>query len=161
MFHHLSSPSKFLYEAQRVIVQSGAIILIEPSTSVMARIIYPNLFATEDYSLKFGSQSVLSEEWYSAKPNQALSYAAFKLERDRFANQFSGFGVPKLFHLPSGIRYLLSGGLNFRPLLGPRTMKLIQSIEKTTIGSAILRQLSLHWMIVIRRRANQSMATSK
>jgi hypothetical protein len=75
--------------------------------------------------------------------NQALSYIVFVRERDRLARQFPGFELVEMEPITNFVRYIVSGGVNFRQLL--------KGLE--AVLSPLRCALALHQLIVVRKRS--------
>ena len=94
--------------------------MIDPYFGLLSRILYKRLFSSEAYDCN-------APDWHycaghdkkSARPNQALSYLVFFRDRARFNTLFPRLEIVHLRILPNYIRYLLSGGLNFRQVHPP------------------------------------------
>lgn len=146
-FHHLELPMQFLEECIRVLKPGGAVLLIEPSYSLLARIIYPALFSSEGYAPDISGDDVSYND--PRYPNQALSFLYFKKYRADVCKRFPEISQIEIFPLSSGIRYLLSGGLNFRPLVPNSILKLLRLWDQSSLGRNIFGRISLHWIIVV------------
>jgi hypothetical protein len=82
--------------------------------------------------------------------NQALSYIVFDRDRARFEQELPNLELVEMFPLGNYLRYLLSGGLNFRQLVPSFTEPVLRVIESALVPAR--RVLALHHMIVLRRR---------
>jgi SAM-dependent methyltransferase len=147
VFHHLESPMRFLDNCLRILKPGGSVLLVEPSSSWLARLVFPFLFASESYKTKVSEQELPHND--VSYPNQALSYLYFVKNRSLVFSQFSQISEIEITSLSSGLRYLLSGGLNFRPLVPKHILRLIRLLDQSRMGRRIFRRLSLHWIIVI------------
>lgn len=149
VFHHFPDPSQFLSELSRTLVAGGGAILIEPASGVVASWLYPRLFASEGYDKKAaGWQTETGGPMSGA--NQALSHLVFDRDITRFSSEFPELEVVHRDVLPNYLRYLASGGLNFRPLLPGFMSPLLRSLE--WVVSPLRAQLGLHRVIVLRKR---------
>ncbi len=149
-FHHLSDPLKFLVEAERVVAPGGGVILIEPYYGPLASVVFPRLFASEDFDKTMpGWTSAATGPMHGA--NQALSYIVFNRDRARFEREVPRLELVETFPLGNYIRYLLSGGLNFRQLVPTSTQPALRALESALRPAR--RTLALHHVIVLRRRA--------
>lgn len=149
-FHHLPDPESFFRECTRVLVLGGGAILIEPYHGPVASFLYRRLFATEGFDKRY-------PDWKTPQSgpmngaNQALSYIVFTRDRVRFESLFPALRV--VHHAPLGnyVRYLLSGGLNFKQLVPDASSGLLKRVER---GLAPLHpMLALHQVIVLRKVA--------
>ncbi len=149
VFHHLAEPRRFLHELERVLVPGGGAVLLEPYYGPVASFVYKRLFTGEDFD-----KSV--EEWETpmAGPmhgaNQALSYVVFVRDRARFGSQFPALEIVHCSTLPNYLRYVVSGGLNFRQLLPDVAITPLRTLE--WILRPLRPLLALHQLIVLRKK---------
>jgi SAM-dependent methyltransferase len=151
-FHHLPQPRKFFAELDRVLVPGGGAILIEPYYGAFARLLYKYVHTQEGFDLT-------QKAWESDQPirqvmsgaNQALSQLVFVRDRTQFESEIPTLEIVHQATLSNYVRYLLSGGVNFKQLIpnlleGPVKMLewLMRPIEPLT---------ALHYVIVIRKRS--------
>jgi Methyltransferase domain len=149
-FHHFPDPGRFLGEAERVLAPGGGVVLIEPYYGPAASLLYERLFATESFDKDMpGWQSAAAGSMRGA--NQALSYIVFVRDRAIFDRDFPGLELVQSHPLDNWVRYLLSGGLNFRQLVPRRSIPVLKAIERALHPAG--RVLALHHVIVLRRRA--------
>jgi SAM-dependent methyltransferase len=147
-FHHFPKPHKFFSELERVVTPGGGAVIIEPFYGPFASIIYRYLFAQESFD-KYASKWETPAENSMTNANQALSYIVFIRDKNVLHRLFPNLRVAYQKPLCNYLRYLLSGGLNFRmlvPNLFNNPLKLIESIL-----APIAKFLSLHHIIVIKR----------
>lgn len=150
VFHHFPDPERFFAELQRTLVPGGGAILVEPHNGPLASLLYPRLFASEGYD-----KSAPGWETATGGPmsgaNQALSHLVFDRDIARFQERFPGLEVAHRDVADNYLRYLLSGGLNFRALLPAFLEPAVTALER------LLRPLrglaGLHRIIVLRRTA--------
>jgi SAM-dependent methyltransferase len=148
-FHHFRNPHQFLLEAERVVVPGGGVVLIEPYFGPVACLVYKRLFASERFDkAMLGWQTNATGPMWGA--NQALSYVVFKRDRSVFVREFPRLELVEMFPLTNYLRYLLSGGLNFRQLVPTSSERSIRTVE--TLLRPARRLLALHHVIVLRRR---------
>lgn len=149
-FHHFPDPSSFFSEAQRVVAPGGGVLLIEPYYGPLASVVFRELFTSEDFDKTMqGWSSDASGPMHGA--NQALSYIVFERDRERFEREFRQLELVRTFPLGNYVRYLLSGGLNFRQLVPDAAAPALKALEWTLRPAR--RLLALHYVIVLRRRA--------
>ena len=147
-FHHFPDPARFLSEAERVIAPGGGVVLIEPYYGPVASWMYKRLFASEDFDKNMsGWQTDATGPMTGA--NQALSYIVFERDRAEFERRFPRLELVEAFPLGNYLRYLLSGGLNFRPLVPNRVAPVLKRIEGWL--GPLRSTLALHHVIVLRR----------
>jgi SAM-dependent methyltransferase len=149
VFHHFPDPARFFAELERTLVPGGGAILIEPHDGLLASLLYPRLFASEGYDKDApGWTTPVGGPMSGA--NQALSHVVFDRDRARFAAQFPHLEIVHEDVAGNWLRYLLSGGLNFRPLVPAVLAPMVEAFEW------LLRPLrgvfGLHRILVLRRR---------
>jgi SAM-dependent methyltransferase len=135
-FHHLPQPERFLRELARVLRPGGGAILLEPWHGPLASFVYPRLFASEGFDKRFPSWETPQHGPMNGA-NQALSFLVFVRDRERFEKSHPGLAIAAIEPLTNYVRYLASGGLNFRQLL----------------AAPLARWLALHHVIVLKRTA--------
>jgi hypothetical protein len=153
VFHHFPQPSRFFAELERTLVAGGGAILIEPASGPFAAWLYPRLFATEGYDKQAASWET-SVGGPMSGANQALSYLVFDRDLVRFQAEHPTLEVVHRDVLGNWLRYLLSGGLNFRPLFPSAGVGLLKLFERML--TPLRRVLGLHRVIVLRKRATPS-----
>jgi len=147
-FHHFPSPDRFFKELERTLVPGGGCVLIEPYFGPVAAKMYKSLFDTETFDPNQKDWESDSSVMYGA--NQALSYIVFVRDRKLFEEHYPDLEIVKIKPLPNYLRYLLSGGLNFRSLVPGFMSPVIQFME--WLISPLNRVLALHYSIVIRKK---------
>lgn len=149
-FHHFPDPDRFLHEVDRVLAPGGGAILLEPYYGPLATFLYKRLFCTEGFN-----KAALSWETPVAGPmngaNQALSYIVFIRDRDQFEMKHPSLKIVHQQLVGNHLKYLLSGGLNFRQLLPDSLTWFVGVLEK--LLSPFNRWIALHHIIVIRKSA--------
>ena len=127
-FHHLPDPLRFLTEAERVVAPGGGVVLIEPYYGPVASVVFKRLFASEEFDKAMpGWTSQASGPMQGA--NQALSYIVFVRDRALFERELPSLELTETFPLTNYVRYLLSGGLNFRQLVPSFTEPALRALE--------------------------------
>lgn len=144
-FHHFPEPSKFFNELERVLASGGVAILIEPYYGLVASFLFKHLFSAEDFN-KNGEWNIAEND----KPNQALSYIIFERDRKIFKKNFNELEIVYQRPLTNYLRYLLSGGLNFKTLVPRRAEGPIKLLEFCL--TPMLKIFALHHIIVLRRK---------
>lgn len=147
-FHHFPEPRKFFNELERTLKNGGGCILIEPYYGPVASKIYKNLFDTETFDPN--QEQWESESSYMLGANQALSYIVFIRDKAKFESEFRNLEIVTNKVMNNYLRYLISGGLNFRSLLPSFMSPVIKFIE--FILQPINEKLALHYAIIIRKK---------
>jgi SAM-dependent methyltransferase len=148
-FHHFSDPEIFFNELLRVIKTGGGCILCDPYYGWFSNLFYKSLHDTEYFDKKMeGWKSNVSGPMKGA--NQALSYIVFKRDLKIFTEKYPELEV--VFHKPlnNHIRYIVAGGLNFKPLLPYGLRFLVKFSEIILYPFRFL--FSLHQIIVIKKK---------
>jgi SAM-dependent methyltransferase len=149
-FHHFPDPARFLTEVQRVVAPGGGVVLIEPYYGPVASVVFKRLFASEEFDKHMAWwRSDASGPMQGA--NQALSYIVFRRDRARFESELPELEITQSFPLGNYLRYLLSGGLNFRQLVPSASEGALRALERLLRPAR--RLLALHHVVVLRRRA--------
>jgi SAM-dependent methyltransferase len=126
VFHHIADVEKFLKEAERCLKKDGQIIMIEPASTLLGKLIYRYLHH-EAYNSKakwaFESNGPLSSA------NTALPWIVFYRDEKQFKKKFTTIKVIKITpHTP--IKYLFSGGFSYPQLLPNYFESIIDLLEK-------------------------------
>jgi SAM-dependent methyltransferase len=148
-FHHLPDPASFLAEITRVLHAGGGCVLVEPYHGPLARAFYRRVFAQEHFDPHQAEWSSTMTAMRGA--NQALSYIVFVRDRGRLSALFPQLEIVQAEPIGNYLRYLLSGGLNYRALFPSALQSIVAGGE--LLLRPLLRVLALHHVIVIRRRA--------
>jgi SAM-dependent methyltransferase len=149
-FHHLPRPDDFFSELRRSLAPGGGCVLIEPYYGPVARRLYKNLFASEDFDPE-------QKEWNARAralgpmrgANQALSYVVFARDRKIFERRYPDLEIVAERPLDSYLRYLASGGLNFRPLAPAAAAPLLKLCERAL--KPLNHIFALHHVIALRK----------
>jgi SAM-dependent methyltransferase len=147
-FHHFPDPELFFEELRRVLVPNGGAILLEPYYGWFASFLYPRLFSSEGYDKAFPSWKT-PQDGPMRGANQALSYVVFVRDRGLFESRFPELQIVHQYLMPNYLKYLLSGGLNFRQLWPDAGIPLLRVFQWLLIPLG--RILSLHHIIVIKK----------
>ena len=154
VFHHITNIDGALSEMERVIEPNGLIVLVEPNHNWFSRIIYPKLFDIEGYDCDGISGKQLRSKNNEEVPNQAMSFIVFEREVNQFKSKFPNLEIVLTKPLPSGIRYIGTGGLNFKQLLPSAALRILRKLECTSKINWLLNWFSIHWIIVIQVKPN-------
>jgi SAM-dependent methyltransferase len=148
-FHHFPNPDLFFNELKRTLVKGGGCVLIDPYYGPMASFLYKRLFATEDFNKN-------QKEWkntsmnFMKDANQALSYIVFVRDRKIWEKKHPDLEIVKMKVMPNYLKYLLSGGLNFKSLWPTPLFFILSFIE--ILLWPLHSLLGLHHAIVIRKK---------
>lgn len=148
-FHHFPHPDLFFAELNRTLMPGGGAILIEPFYGPLSRFLYKRLFKSEGFDQNYKSWETPSTGPMNGA-NQALSYIVFIRDRDEFLRKNPNLEIVHMETCNNYIRYLTSGGLNFRQLLPDIFMPALKSLEKMLYPVRYF--LALHHIIVIRKK---------
>lgn len=147
-FHHFPHPNRFFEELDRVLAPGGGAILLEPYYGPFASFLYKRLFRTEG----FDKEEPLWETPVIGPmngANQALSYIVFVRDRAEFERKHPTLRVVHQVRVGNYLKYLLSGGLNFRQLCPDAMSPLIGFFQWCL--SPLNRWFSLHHIVIIRK----------
>ena len=97
-------------------MRGGGIIMIEPYYGPLARFLFKRLHSSEGYETNVPTWESEANMGAMSNANQALSYVVFAKDREIFEQEFPELEL--LVDRPhTHLRYLLSGGVNFRQLV--------------------------------------------
>jgi SAM-dependent methyltransferase len=149
-FHHFPNPNLFFNELERVLNPGGGCVLIDPYYGFVASRFYKRIFDTETFD-KTQKEWVNKDLGYMMGANQALSYIVFMRDKKKLEELHPNLEIVLQRPLNNYMRYLLSGGLNFREILPSFFTPLIKLGEY--ILTPFRRILGLHHIIVIRKKS--------
>ncbi len=149
-FHHFPHPDQFFNELDRVLVPGGGAILLEPYYGPFASFLYKRLFRSEGFDKHYPSWETPATGPMNGA-NQALSYIVFVRDRADYERKHPSLKIAHQQLVENHLRYLLSGGLNFRQLLPDSCTGFVKFLEK--LLSPLNRWIALHHIIVIRKEA--------
>jgi SAM-dependent methyltransferase len=150
VFHHIPNPREFFKELGRVLKPGGGCILIEPFYGPVARHFFNALHASEHYNHKQSAWEAKESMGVMSNANQALSYIVFERDRDIFLKEFPEFEIVVSRPLQNYLRYLCSGGINFRQLLPDFCTPILRTLE--FFLWPLCRVTALHHVIAIRKK---------
>lgn len=149
-FHHFPDPDQFFRELGRVLQPGGGAVLIEPYHGPFASFLYKRLFKTEGFD-KCVAEWTFEAHGPMNGANQALSYLVFVRDLRLFRQKHPGLEVVAMRPLGNYVKYLLSGGLNFRQLVPDGAMPAVNALEQLLLP--LRRMFALHHVIVIRKKS--------
>lgn len=149
-FHHFPEPARFFDEVMRVVKPGGGFILVEPYHGPIASFLFKRMFRTEGFDKDMPGWNVPMEGPMNGA-NQALSYIVFDRDRKLFTDTYPLLEIVYQSPLSNYLRYLISGGLNFRQLAPDLLIPALKGIER--LLHPLQRQLALHHAIAVRRNA--------
>lgn len=146
VFHHFPNPELTISELQRVLTPGGVIIFIEPANTFLGKKLFPIIHKSEYYDPTAGWENKARGAMENA--NQALSYIYFNRDRSIFMKKFPNLEILEdSLLLPFGLRYISSGGLNFRQLLPDFLFgNILKFLDRKFDFFAV------HWAVVLRKK---------
>lgn len=147
-FHHFPHPDLFFSELERTLIPGGGAIILEPYYGPAASFIYKRLFNTEGFDKTFPSwETPVAGPMNGA--NQALSYIVFVRDRVEFERKHPSLKIVRELRVGNYLKYLISGGLNFRQLLPDSMTSLVNAVA--VLLRPLDRWLALHHIIVLKK----------
>jgi SAM-dependent methyltransferase len=148
-FHHFPHPDRFFTELNRVLIPGGGAILLEPYYGPFATFLYKRLFRTEGFDKAYPSwETPVAGPMNGA--NQALSYIVFVRDRELYERKYPSLKIVHQATVGNYLKYLLSGGLNFRQILPDSSAGLVGLLER--LLSPLNGWIALHHVVVIRKK---------
>lgn len=152
VFHHLPEPEKFFAELGRVLVPGGGCVLIEPHGGPASAALHKRLHKDEFFDAQ-------APDWVNAEirgplsgANQALSHIVFSRDIARFERDHGQYlSLVHREYCANSLRYLFSGGLNFRQLLPNALSPVLKGVEAA--ASPLAHYWSFHHALVLQRKA--------
>ena len=147
-FHHFPHSDMFFEELDKVLAPGGGLILVEPYYGSFASVLYKRLFSTEGFDKSYPSwETPVSGPMNGA--NQALSYIVFKRDRADFDRMYPNLKIIHQECVNNYLKYLLSGGLNFKQLCPDFLSSIIGFVQWCLMSFNHL--FLLHHVIIIRK----------
>jgi SAM-dependent methyltransferase len=151
VFHHLPDPERFFSELCRVLRPGGGCILIEPHGGLGSALLHRHLHSDERFLPDAQSWQTTDIGGPLSGANQALAYIVFDRDIARFKRLYGEhLEIVYRGYSLNALRYLLSGGLNFRQLLPSVFEPILRVLE--SVSRPLARYWSFHQIIVIRKR---------
>jgi len=158
VFHHLPYPRRFFSELERTLVGGGICVLIEPHKGALSQFIHRRVHKDEFFDLGQLEWDQPAATGALSNANQALSDIVLGRDKGVFSQEFgNSLSVIHAGYVPNHLRFLASGGLNYRQMLPNWTMSILVSIEKSFVR--FHKHLSLHQVWIIRKRAIEDSRT--
>jgi len=150
VFHHIAFPTKFFDELIRVLKKNGGCILIEPHNGFFSRLLHKNLHNDEYFDTKKTQWDNNKSFGPLANANQALAHNIFVRDISIFKEKYGGSLeiIHEQYEL-NGLRYLFSGGLNFKQLLPSFSDYFLRMLE--ILFSPLAKFWTPYKMIVIKK----------
>lgn len=146
VLHHVPDVEDFFREADRVLCVNGICAIVEPCNTPFARFFYRHFhhepFLPDAHTWQFEQSDAMMDS------NQALSWIIFERDAERFRKLFPSLTVERKIFLPT-LGYLLSGGVNYRPLVPSALSSIVAGMERRL--SALDPWFSLAWYILLRK----------
>lgn len=152
LFHHLPDPEKFFHELSRTLAPGGGCVLIEPHFGPVSGFIHSWLHKDEHFDKQAKCWQTEGISGPLSGANQALAYLVFHRDKQLFQEKFGAeLEILESTPLSNGIRYLASGGVNFRQLVPDFLEPILKATE--CLLSPFANTYALHNLIVIRRKS--------
>lgn len=148
VFHHFNDPERFFDELMRVLKPGGGVIMLEPYHGPLAGFIYRNYIPGETFD-KHQPEWTSSHDGPMIGANQALSYIVFKRDKAKFNELYPDLEIVFTGIQNNYLRYILSGGLNFRKLVPDALDPLLRFFE--TLLKPLNSFFGIHYVIVLKR----------
>jgi SAM-dependent methyltransferase len=146
VFHHIPDVNIFFQEANRVLVPSGVISMIEVAHTPFARFFFKNFhhepYADGCWEWSFAQNDPMMDS------NQALSWMVFVRDRAKFEQRHPGLKL-EAFSLLPWFGYLASGGVTMRYLIPGFLDGCFAGME--SLLKPVAPIFSLHWHICLRK----------
>jgi SAM-dependent methyltransferase len=144
-FHHLRDPHRFLAEVERCLRPAGRLVMVEPANTAWGRLVRKS-FHHEPFDERAGWGG--AGNGTRAAANLALPWIVFVRDRARFEQAFPRLALVRYEpHTP--FRFLLSGGITYRSLVGQGLIPLVKLLERALFP--LNRILGMHVTIEIQK----------
>lgn len=151
VFHHLPDPDRFFEELCRVLHPGGGCILIEPHGGSASAFLHRHMHVDEHFDLTAPMWQTPSIRGPMLGANQALADIVFTRDINTFKRKYGDhLEIAYRDYCLNGLRYLFSGGLNFRQILPSASEPILKKLE--LLGKPLARHWSLHQILVLRKR---------
>jgi SAM-dependent methyltransferase len=150
VFHHLPEPQLFFSELKRVLSPGGGCILIEPHGGPASAALHRRLHKDEYFDADAIEWSNTNIRGPLSGANQALSSIVFDRDLAKFEREHGqDLHLVHREYCTNSLRYLVSGGLNFRQLLPNASAGALRGVEMCL--SPLARFWTFHHALVLRR----------
>jgi len=150
VFHHISFPTKFFEELDRVLVIGGGCILIEPHMGFFSKLLCKSVHDDEYFDEHEKNWDSTQRNRPMENANQALAHNIFVRDKLLFEEKYGHkLKVIDKRYIINGLRFICSGGLGFKQILPSFTLIFLRAIE--VILSPIPKFWSPFRMIVIKK----------
>ena len=150
VFHHISFPTKFFEELDRVLVVGGGCILIEPHLGFLSKLLFKNIHEEEYFDEHEKNWDSAQKNGPMNNANQALAHNIF--ERDKLLFEIKYGHKLKVIdkrYVLNGFRFICSGGLGFKQILPSFTIIFLKAMEQ--IFSPVAQFWTPFQMITIKK----------
>jgi SAM-dependent methyltransferase len=145
VFHHIPDVSRFLREAERVLVPGGVVGMIDVAATPFARFFFSN-FHPEPF--KPALDWTFDQKDSMMDSNQALTWIVFERDLSRYQREHPGLVLEEKRWLP-WLPYIMSGGVTRRDLLPKAVVPTIIGTDRAL--RALYPLFALHWYIRLRK----------
>lgn len=147
VFHHIGDIDKSIRECIRALKKQGLILLIEPTNTLVSRLLFPNMHKSETYDRTENLTNIYSSS--KIINNQAISEILFLRNYDEFKFRYPELELIHYEKLNFGLRYILSGGLNFKQIAPDFFFTILKKLENNQKN--LLRKFAVHHLIVLKK----------
>jgi len=146
VLHHIPEPERFLKEIERVLVTGGRCVLDEPSSTAFGY--FMNRHFHHEHTDRRAATWVISAGGRLTAANMALPYIIFRRDRGRFEELFPRLKICRiLYH--DFLRYVLSGGLSFRPFVPSWCFGAVNGLER--LAAPLMRWFGQEMIVVLEK----------
>lgn len=150
VFHHVPSAYRFLDETARILADRGCCVLIEPHAGWLSAALHRRIHDDEFFDPNQPGWTNTMVTGPMSGANQALAHNVFTRDRALFEREYGRrLRIVEQRYVTNGLRFLLSGGLNFRCLVPGALAGAVQAVEQ--LAQPLARWWSLHQMTVLQR----------
>tara|TARA_B110000971_G_C19953336_1_gene474444 strand:- start:461 stop:1267 length:807 start_codon:yes stop_codon:yes gene_type:complete len=150
VFHHISFPTKFFEELDRVLIIGGGCILIEPHLGFLSKLLFKNIHKEEYFDEHEKEWDSFQKNGPMNNANQALAHNIFERDELLFEKKYGNkLKIIDKRYILNGFRFICSGGLGFKQILPSFTLNVLKAIE--LIFSPIAKFWTPFRMIVIKK----------